>query len=184
MKKIAALTILLMVPLFLMAQNTAIDKLFDKYGGQDGFTTVYISQELFKFISDMESEEIELDKPLENITGVKILVQEEEDAVPGLNFYEELKSDMNFSEYKELVVVKEKDQDVWILAKETNGKMSELLIVVGGEDNVLVSIEGSFTFEELSELSKIEGLDHLDLLDHNHDCDDDDEDDDDEDEDI
>jgi hypothetical protein len=71
---------------------------------------------------------------------------------------------MDFNQYKELVVVKEKDQDVWIVARENNERIAELLIIVGGKENVLVWIEGDFTFEDLSELSDIEGLDKLDLI--------------------
>ena len=68
---------------------------------------------------------------------------------------------MEFDEYKELVVVKESDQEVLVLAKEEDGKLAELLVLVGGEDNVLVSIEGRFTMEDLEALSDLEGLDEL-----------------------
>ena len=165
MKKIILISLMLLIPVVILAQNPAVDKLFNKYQGKDGFTTVLINKEIFKLISSTEKEEKAMDEPLEKISGIKILAQEDDSVMEGLNFYDELKEDIDFSEYKELIVVKEKNQDVWIVARENNGRIAELLIIVGGEDNVLVWIQGDFTFEELTELSKINGLEHLDLLD-------------------
>jgi hypothetical protein len=164
MKKIFLLAIAIMVPFLLMAQNKAVDQLFDKYQGKEGFTTVYINKDVFRMISDNKESEHNLNKTLEKITGIKVLAQEDEEINENLNFYEELKKNMDFSKYKELVVVKEKDQDVYIVARENNDRIAELLIIVGGEDNVLVWIEGNFTFEDLSELSDIDGLNKLDLI--------------------
>ena len=178
MKNVIAILVLFLVSALATAQNKAVDNLFNKYQGKDGFTTVLVNPQMFKLISSMETSEEEISEPLENITGVKILVQEEEEGMEGINFYDELKADMDFSAYVELVVVKEKDQDVFIIAKEKNGSMEELLVIVGGEENVLVWIEGDFTFEELAQLGKIDGFDHLNMLNFDDDCDDDDEDED------
>jgi hypothetical protein len=105
-----------------------------------------------------------MNKTLEKISGIKILAQEDKEITGELNFYDELKKSLDFNKYKELVVVKEKDQDVWIIARENNDRIAELLIIVGGDENVLVWIEGNFTFEDLSELSEIDGLEQLELL--------------------
>jgi len=48
-----------------------------------------------------------------------------------------------------------------VLAKEEDGKMIELLVLVGGDDNVLVSVEGKFTMEDLEALSDLDGMDSL-----------------------
>jgi len=165
MKKLSLIAIAALIPIISMAQNAAVEKLFDKYQGSEGFTTVLVTQDAFKMISSMESDEGDLEKPLSKIKNVRVLAQEDEATIEGLNFYDELKKDMDFGEYKELVVVKEKDQDVWVLAREKNGRLGELLVIVGGEENVLVWIEGDFTLEELGELSNLGGIDHLDILD-------------------
>ena len=164
MKKIILLAGALFIPFILMAQNAAVDKLFNKYQGKEGFTTVLVNKDVFKFISDSDDAEHEMNKTLENISGIKILAQEDPEITGELNFYDELKKDMDFNKYEELVTVKEKDQDVRIIARENNNRIAELLVIVGGEENVLVWIEGNFTFEELSELSDIDGLEQLDLL--------------------
>jgi hypothetical protein len=49
-----------------------------------------------------------------------------------------------------------------VLAKEEDGKIREFLVLVGGEDNVLVSVEGNFTMNDLETLGDLDGLDMLD----------------------
>lgn len=164
MKNLSLIAVAMLFPCFLMAQNPAVEKLFDIYQGKDGFTTVLITQDAFKVLSGMEDQEGKLEKPLEKIKTVKVLAQDDDAEITGLNFYDELKKDMDFNEYKELIIVKEKDQDVWVLARENEGRFSELLVIVGGEENVLVWIEGDFTVEELDRLSNLGGIDQLQIL--------------------
>ncbi len=161
MKKIALLLPLLALTLLVNAQRSQIDDLFDKYYGKEGFTTVLVNQEMFEVISNMEKETGELEGVLGKIKRIRVIAQDDEcTETEGINFMEEIKG-MEFDEYKELVVVKESDQEVLVLAKEEDGKLAELLVLVGGEDNVLVSIEGRFTMEDLEALSDLEGLDEL-----------------------
>jgi len=162
MRKIAFLLPLLVLPILLNAQKSPIDKLFKKYYGKEGFTTVLVNEEMFEVIAKMEKSEGEIEGALGKIERVRIIAQEDEnEQIEGVNFMEELKG-VEFEDYKELVVVKESDQEVLVLAKESNGKLAELLVLVGGEENVLVSVEGRFSMEDLEALSELEGLDTLD----------------------
>jgi len=162
MRKIAFLFSIMLLPLLATAQKSPVDKLFDKYSGMEGFTTVLVNQEMFKVISKMEESKGELEGVLGNIDRVRVIAQEDEsEKTRGINFMDELKG-VKFDGYKELVVVKEADQEVLILAKEEGGKLAELLVLVGGEENVLVSVEGMFTMEDLESLSELDGLDVLD----------------------
>ena len=166
MKKIALLLPLLVLPFLVNAQKSPIDKLFEKYYGKEGFTTVLVNEEAFEVISHMEKTDGDIEGTLGKIKRVRVIAQEDEgEKIEGVNFMEELKG-LEFDDYKELVVVKESDQEVLVLAKEEDGKLAELLVLVGGEDNVLVSIEGRFTMEDLEALSHLDGLEGLgDILD-------------------
>lgn len=168
MKKIEILIIVLVVPVLLAAQNTPIDKLFEKYYGHEGFTTVLVNSEMFEVLSKLEKVEGEIEGEacdvFKNINRIRVLAQEDEGKeMEGINFMDELKG-VDFGEYKELVVVKESDEEVLILAKEESDRIAEFLVIVSGDENVLVSIEGRFTMEDLSGLSELEGLDGLDGL--------------------
>jgi hypothetical protein len=155
-----------MLPFLVNAQKSPIEKLFKKYYGKEGFTTVLVNQEAFEVISHMEKSKGEINGTLDKIKRVRVIAQDECDSTKAVNFMEELKG-TDFSDYKELVVVKESDQEVMVLAKEEDGKLAELLVLVGGKDNVLVSVEGSFTMEDLGALSQLEGLEDLGkIIDH------------------
>jgi hypothetical protein len=161
MRKIALIVTFFLLPLMLTAQKTPIDKLFKKYYGKEGFTTVLVTEDMFEVISDMEKEKGDFEGTLGKVKRVRVIAQEDSTGVEGINFMEELNK-VEFDDYKELVVVKEADQEVLILAKEADGRLQELLVLVGGEDNVLISIEGNFTMEDLEALSHLEGLESLD----------------------
>jgi hypothetical protein len=166
MKKIALIIPVLLVPLMLTAQTKSIDKLFKKYYGKEGFTTVLVTEDMFKVIANMEEEKGEIEGTLGKIKRVRVIAQEDETEVEAVNFMEELRG-VEFDDYKELVVVREADQEVMVLAKEEDGRLRELLVLVGGEDNVLVSVEGNFTMKDLEALGDLEGLDELgDILDN------------------
>jgi hypothetical protein len=161
MKKIALFIPVLLLPLLLTAQNTPIDKLFEKYYGKEGFTTVLVTEDMFEVISNMEEEKGDFEGTLGKVKRVRVIAQEDEADIEAVNFMDELRG-VEFDDYKELVVVKEADQEVMILAKEEDGRLRELLVLVGGEDNVLVSVEGNFTMNDLEALGDLDGLDMLD----------------------
>ena len=87
MKRVVLLIMAVVFPALIMAQNSAVDKLFAKYQGRQGITTVSISPELFKMVNAMGIEEIEeQDFPLDKIASVKILTIEDEEGYENVNF--------------------------------------------------------------------------------------------------
>ena len=44
MKRVLFIVCLIGMTALVAAQNRSVDRLFDKYAGQDGYTTVYISK--------------------------------------------------------------------------------------------------------------------------------------------
>lgn len=142
----------------LLAQPTAVQKLFNKYAGQQGFTVVDINSSLFNLLKSSDEDNNELNKP-GKLNHVKILVQEEY-RDKQLNFYNEVMNNLPAEEYKELMVVKDSDQDMKILMKDDDDFIQEMLLVVGGEDdNVLIYISGNFNLEDLSELDDMVDVD-------------------------
>jgi hypothetical protein len=159
---------------FTTAQNQSIDRIFDKYAGKEGFTTVYISKYMFSMFSNLEDVEDEDVKEVQDVfgklTGIKILAVEDADALgKGVNFYDEIMKDLPRNRYEELMVVKDSESDVVFLAREEGGVIVELLLVVGGEgdDNALIAITGEIdlnTIAKLSETMEIEGMEELENL--------------------
>jgi len=158
MKRIVIGGILMMFSLSVIAQKSAVDKVFDKYNGKDGYTTVYISSFMFNMLNSLETDDPEYNefkKATAGINSIKILTQEGGDSEA---FGAELLEMLPRSEYQEMMVVKDQDEDVLFLAREENGRITEfLLIVSGGGDDALIAITGDIDLESISKIAS--GLD-------------------------
>ncbi|MCD6566061.1 MAG: DUF4252 domain-containing protein [Bacteroidales bacterium] len=169
MKKLKLIVLISVFPLLVFSQHSSVNKLFEKYAEKDGFTTVYISKNLFKMVGEMDLDDPEVDGLVDKLETIKILASDSEFInEDGLNFYKEIMDELPIEEYDELLVVKEKDQDVKFLSKEKNGIITELLLVVGGKDNnALICITGNIDLKHISKLaSSMEGtgMEYLEKL--------------------
>lgn len=170
MKRVLFLICFIGLSVALMAQNRTVDRLFDKYAGQDGFTTVYISKYMFSMFANLEDVKdddlAEMQDVFGKLDGIKILAVDDQDALgKGVNFYDEIMKDLNRNDYEELMVVKDSKSDVVFLAKEENGKIVELLLIVGGDsDNALIAITGEIDLSTIGKISHSMGIDGMEKL--------------------
>jgi hypothetical protein len=159
MKRVVLIILAVAFPALMMAQNSAVDKLFAKYQGRQGITTVSISPELFQMVNAMGIEEIEeQDFPMDKVASVKILTIEDEEGYEGVNFYEEIKKDLDVNDFAEVMTVNDGSEVVRMWMKVDQKSVSEFLLIVGGDDNVLIYITGSFDMKDLEALA--EQMDH------------------------
>ncbi len=155
MKKVVLFILVVAFPAFMMAQNSAVDKLFAKYQGKQGVTTVSISPELFQMVNAMGIEELEeQDLPLDKVASVKILTIEDEEGWEDVNFYNEIKKDLDVENFEEVMTVDDGGEVVRMWMKVDKKTVSEFLLIVGGDDNVLIYITGDFNMNDLEELAE------------------------------
>lgn len=155
MKKLF-LMLAIVLPLAVLAQKTPVDKLFEKYANQKGFTTVNISGKLLGFASQLEAGDKATSDMLSKLSGIRVLTVEDDALNKTINFYEELEKDGFFKNngYEVLMEVTEPDEVVRFLAKDAgNGKLSDLLLIVGGDDNALISISGIINPEDIGKIT-------------------------------
>jgi hypothetical protein len=161
MKKLV-LIIAVLLPLAVLAQKTPVDKLFEKYANQKGFTTVNISGKLLGFASQLETGDKATTDMLSSLSGIRVLTVEDAELNKTLDFYAELEKDGFFKNngYEVLMEVTEPDEVVRFLAKDAgNGKISDLLLVVGGDENTLISISGIIDPESIGKITKAMNID-------------------------
>ncbi len=168
MKRYIVLIIFVLAAMSLSAQNKVIDKMFEKYGDRDGYTSVVITKYMFNLFSSVETEEDdEYLNMIKNLKNIRIL-SGPEGGEEGVNFYEEIMGKLPEKEYEELMVIRESGTNIKFLVKEDKDIITELLMVVGGKDeNVLISITGNIDMKTVSKLSKsmgIEGMENLDKI--------------------
>ncbi len=172
MKKTIIMLLVVLSPVWLMAQNSKLNDFFDKYSGQEGYTSVYITKymfELFAKISD-EQEDKEFKEMTSKLNAIKILVADSlKELRNGGKFQKELLQILPKTNYKDLMIVKEGRQNIRFLIREEKSKISELVMIVTGDDDpVLMFLEGDIDLKSISKMSKsmtIKGFEHLEKVD-------------------
>ncbi|MDX9769024.1 MAG: DUF4252 domain-containing protein [Tenuifilaceae bacterium] len=160
MRKTIALVVLLLFAGMLFAQKSPVDKLFDRYAGKDGYTSIFISEYMFTLFANLNEADKEFQDVVKGLSGIKILATEKQN--PDVDFHKEIMKELPTNEYKELMVIREKEQNLTFLIKDIKGKVVELLLIVGGSENVLISIQGrDINLQNISKLSKSMNIDAL-----------------------
>jgi hypothetical protein len=169
MKKIIVAVGMLMAVNGAFAQD-AISKFFSKYQSDDSFSQVTVSSKMFGLFTNLEAdtpEDKEVLDAISKLKGLRILAKE--DARNARNLYKEAFTLIPTKEYEELMSVRDKDKDMKFLIKESGGKISELLMIAGGNDDFMIlSLYGEIDLKQVSRIGKkmdVKGLENLDKLD-------------------
>jgi len=170
MKKIIIFYVLAIITINLWSQSPA-DKIFDKYSGTEGFTTVYITKYMFDLFKDMENNDKsdEMQEAISRLNSIKILATDDDPKTKAsINLYDEVMKNLPQAEYKELMVIKEKNENVRFLIREKDQKVVELLLLVGSPDeSAMISIQGDIDMKNISKIVKsmnIEGMEKLEKI--------------------
>lgn len=169
MKKIIVITIGMLLGVQLQAQD-AITKFFGKYETDENFSHVSITSRMFGLFTDLEVEDKEDQEVLDAISklkGLKILANEDTDQ--GKKLYKDALGKLPRGEYDELMSIRDEDKDMKFMIKEKDGKISELIMVMGGEKEFFIlSLFGEIDLKQIAKISSamdidgLEGLEHLD----------------------
>jgi hypothetical protein len=161
MKKLLISTFILAVGISLMAQPIQFDRLYYQYKGEEGVVALRIPGFVMKLagaIGDLDQEERAL---LRSLRSVTVLTIDDPQLYPGVNFTEEIHLSFTDEPYRLLMEVHDEDEDVIIAAREKNGKVRDLIVVIGGDDNVLVHVRGRMDCDLLENLADVAGVDEL-----------------------
>ena len=161
MKKLFISTLILAFSITLMAQPAGFDRLYYQYKGEEGVVALKIPGFVMKLagsIADLDKEERAL---LRSLRSVTVLTIEEEHLYPDVNFAEEINLSKMNNNYRLLMEVHDGNEDVIIAAREKNGKLRDLIVIVGGNDNVLVHVRGRMESDLLENLAEVAGVDEL-----------------------
>ena len=165
MKTIALAMLMMITSSMLIGQKVTLDQLFEKYSGKEGFTTISISQQMFSIFAALANDEDKSGDAIKGLTGIRILVEEKKSTED--TFGKEIKA-LQTSDYTEMMSIKEKDQDIKFLIKMNGKAVSELLMAITGDENVLICIEGKNidlnTISNISKTVKIDGLEKLEKI--------------------
>lgn len=165
-----------LIPLLLNAQS-ALDKVFSKYSGQDRFTTVSISKEMFTQILSMaanqnDSTSREMKGIIDKLTGLKVITYDIDttDYSKAVSIYNEWAGLFPPAIYKELMVVTEgRDNYKFMTKQDSDGKISEMVMLMKGKKElVVISLTGVIDMSNISKVSRSLGIHGMEGFQHMH----------------
>jgi hypothetical protein len=164
MKRILIIALTLVSAGMAFGQKDPYQQVFDKYTGKEGITAVNINGDMLNMFTQADS------LITSKLTSIQVLAVEKSCDKPqaSVNFLNEISGILDKSVYKEMLNVKESDQEVHIYIKEQNGRISDMIIVVSGQkDNALVRIQGDMLLSEMSKMmsqTPMKGFEQLKAL--------------------
>jgi hypothetical protein len=168
MKKIVAVVIVMITMTGAQAQD-AISKFFSKYQTDESFTQVNISSKMFSLFTNMEAETAEDKEVLDAISKLKGLrILKKDNTSDARSLYKEAFALIPTKEFEELMSVRDKDKDMKFYIKESNGKISELVMIMGGmQDFMVMSLFGEIDLKQVSRIGRkmdVKGLESLEKM--------------------
>ncbi|HEX2920507.1 MAG TPA: DUF4252 domain-containing protein [Bacteroidales bacterium] len=149
MKKLVLASTLIMCLACVNGQR-GIDRLLEKYSDTEGFSCISFSGDLLNFTASFEEEGD--DKEIKaKISQVKILSKKDHHS-NDINFYDLAMKNIDIDDYEELMSVRESDQDLRVLVRLQGRRITEFLLVAGGEDNAIVQIKGNMSVSDAQRL--------------------------------
>ncbi|HMJ70070.1 MAG TPA: DUF4252 domain-containing protein [Cyclobacteriaceae bacterium] len=176
MKKLMVGAMMMVMSIGAFAQDNAIAKFFSKYQDDETFSQVTISSKMFSLLTDMDIEDTEDKEVIDAISklkGLRILAKD--NARDGRTLYKEALGLLPVKDYEELMSVRDEDKDMkfFIRSGSGAGRIAELVMVMGGNDNFMVlSLFGDIDLKQIGKIGSkmdIDGLDNLHRLDDKRD---------------
>jgi hypothetical protein len=139
--------------LFSCATNSGVSDAFSKYSGEDGVTTVTVPGWAIKLAGRFAELDEEERYFLQSIDKIKVLTIEDESLNSTVNFHDEFYNKINARNKLDMLVqVRDQGEDITILGKINEEELTELIILVSGEENTMVYLKGSINLDELKQL--------------------------------
>lgn len=173
MKRFFPLVLALAGSLSLAAQSTG-NAFFDRYNGQDGFTSINITPKMFELIAAMSLESSDPEAKavldmIQTIEGLNVLVYEGEGQMDTRKLFSEATGAVPKGRFEELMTVSSGEEQVRMLVEEGKpGFVKELLMIVDDQSEfVYLSLRGNIELAQVAKLAKMAdgmGLDALEKL--------------------
>lgn len=163
--KLSFLTSLLFLSITGLRAQSIMDKLFERYNGKDGYTTINISSEMFKLFANMEdkdgnkNEATELINAASKLTGIKAITVNADSADLSLSnrraidLYNEVKPLIGPA-YTMLMEVKDNKENVLVYTRRSGKIISEVIVLVKEPNStVFLCITGDVDLEQIGRLA-------------------------------
>ena len=154
----------------MMGQGTVITKYFNQYANNEKFTKISVSRKMFSMFTNLEAgsaAEKEFLQAVSKLKGLKVIMA---DSIPNYAaLYKQAVADVNKAAYEELVSVNDARGNMLFSTKESNGIISELIMVAGVKKQfIMISLYGDIDLKNISKIARqmrVPGFDQLKHID-------------------
>ena len=153
----------LLLSIGLNAQSL-ISSTFSDYEENENYTRVSISKKMFSLIAGIDAEdpeEKELIETVSKIDGLKIIVADSSEN-PSAMYKETM--DRLPKRFEELMTVDDKNEKIVFMIDEKDGKVAELIMVLKGDEFVLLDLYGEIDLNQIASVSKKMNIEHMEKL--------------------
>lgn len=165
MKKLLILPFILMTIFSAAAQSSAVDRYYEDFREDDRFTLITVSSKMFSLFVNFERNdpaEQQLINTISKLKGLKMLVGR--DIADSKSVFKSV-ADKPKGKMDELMAITETDKEFKFYVTESDGMISELLMVGYEANQVLIlSLVGNIDLKEIAALSRkmdIKGFEHF-----------------------
>lgn len=131
------------------AQSPAVQSFIGQYKNQDA-TSISLSGIAIKLASNQSDKNRNF---LSKIEGLNLLVLDETNQLPSKAEVGKLLKSLRSKQYEDLIQIREDGNQVQFLIREDNNKVTNVLMLVKGEQKfVLLDVYGSFRYEDLNDI--------------------------------
>jgi len=168
MKKIYLTIVACTFTALLSAQEFA-GSFLDKFGNDTDFEVVVIGKKMLNLIEGLTSNNPDLNEAIKELENIMIITSR--DSTSSKGFYDSAyKLLANKKQgFEPLITVKDQEEDLIVMAKESKGVIKELVLLSNNESGFnIISLNGKINLKTLAKLSdKIPGLKLLESIDSN-----------------
>jgi hypothetical protein len=139
----------------LYAQNSSLNRLFDKYENEDDVTIVNISKAMFNLIpGNFKTGNVDIKNMLPKIESLRIITTDKSSLKEKM--YADFKAVIDKEKvYEELMRVKSNKTNVTFNVRKKGDMINELLMLVNEEDDfVAIQILGNFSLDDIKKLAE------------------------------
>ena len=158
MKKILLVAISLMIGISLWSQALELHRLYDTYRGEEDVISLYIPGFICRLAGNIADLDYEEQKLLRSIKSVRVQVIENREINREVNFARAYADIRPAKGYFPLLEVHDGDEDVLIFARQKKETICELIILVGGNENVMVWVKGRMDHDLMKSLYEVTGI--------------------------
>lgn len=135
-------------------QKDFLSGVFAKYAGQEGITMINITGDMLKLWANAEQERRDT-VFTSKLTDIKVMaLQKNCDKPVNIDLITEVYDKLDKSVYKEMINIKQNDEDVHILVREAGNRISEIIVIVGGlKENALIHVQGDMLLSEMADMA-------------------------------